>query len=70
MSECIKSWTGKPLCKFEARYDETSEVAKDTSQFSDVSANAIFWGREVPTNRTKTYVHDVCVRCGKVINRP
>jgi len=47
--------------KFEARYDEKIV----TDEFTNTAA--IFFQRDLPTN--KTYVHDICVYCGKIVVR-
>jgi hypothetical protein len=58
-------WIGG--CKFEARYDESSpdQALRDVVEVA----------KSVPSYvikmliREKTYIHDVCTRCGKVIKR-
>ena len=56
-------------CKFEARYDEepaelVSEVVAEISRASDEAVRAIIRG-----NVRRTYIHDVCIRCGRTIER-
>jgi hypothetical protein len=63
MSRCYNSWFGSH--KFEPRYDLGPA---DVSKFESISG-----GRAVSfmeTLRSKTYVHDVCIKCGEVIIRP
>ena len=63
MSGCErKGWLFRG-CKFEPRYDLSPA---DMSRLGKVS-NA--QPEHLDKFRTKTYVHDVCVRCGKVIPR-
>lgn len=52
-------------CKFEPRYDTVSAVTPtfDAIFFSGVGA------QPKSTPERKTYVHDICVRCGKVVKR-
>lgn len=58
-------WIGG--CKFEARYDKSSpsQALRDTVECS-ISIPAYVMKMLVDK---KTYVHDVCTRCGKVIRR-
>jgi len=64
-----KTIFGRPACRFEARYDESSKPVTSNDRFNDVSVTAVFFGREVPTEHKKTYVRDVCTTCGKTIER-
>ena len=61
MSKCIPFlWIVPRAHKFEARYDETATFppgAKLTPPFPDII--------EAAKNRTQTYRHDICVRCGE-----
>lgn len=58
MSEGCKSWRGH---KFEARYD-TEPVIYESERYGDSAFS--------DTASKKTYVHDICVRCGQVVQRP
>lgn len=65
MSECARAgkWIGG--CRFEPRYDVGNP---DLSRFRNIT------GYDLPAvlnaSKPKTYVHDVCARCGKVAHRP
>lgn len=65
MSDCPR--LGKLIggCRFEPRYDCG---APDLSRFDTLS------GGGVPTLiealKPTTYVHDICVTCGKIVDRP
>lgn len=69
--ECHGLWGMLFGHKFEARYDEviTSHAPpiKSMSVFCDAEVLAAL-GRLYNDTRS-TYAHDVCVRCGMVINR-
>ena len=68
MSEaCIgKTWLGGGHAhRFEARYDVG---VPDTSKCKDLALMS--WNDDPAAYRAKTYVHDVCTRCGKIIDRP
>lgn len=62
MADCPRAgkWFG---CKFEARYDESKPGKDEWMMFREgPGANE--------ANPVKvTYVHDVCVRCGRTIER-
>ena len=65
MSDCerVGKWIGG--CRFEARYDEG---APDLSGGLEMKS-----GNPAPfllALRPKTYIHDICTRCGKVVTRP
>lgn len=51
-------------CKFEARYDEGAPAVNDATGFSDGVV------RVIRASKSVTYVRDVCVRCGRTIERP
>lgn len=61
--ECPRfgKWLG---CKFEPRYD--LGVPSQALEFSGSAAGIIMLADAL---KPKTYVRDVCVRCGKVIAR-
>lgn len=50
--------------KFEARYDLS---AADLSPFQSI--HGLFAARFAQAMRSKTYVRDVCVKCGRTIER-
>lgn len=57
----FEKWIGR--CRFEPRYDLSPA---DLTQFTSVrSMNGSF----AEMFRRKTYVRDVCIRCGKTIER-
>lgn len=62
MSRCENSWFGRH--KFEARYDLGPA---DLSRFESISGRGA--GSFMEKLRQKTYVHDVCVRCGALVER-
>jgi hypothetical protein len=59
--------------KFEARYDET--YANPLDHVIEMQKEALLqgcWGGEIQGNFTpylkyKTYIHDICVKCGKIV---
>lgn len=66
MSECERAGKWFGACRFEERFDkgppDTTKIGfKD---ISNVDGNAFF-----ETCRPITYVHDICIRCGKVVSR-
>jgi hypothetical protein len=68
-NDCARAgrWIGR--CNFEARYDETpaehvSEVVAEINRASDEAVREIIRG-----NISRIYVRDVCVTCGKTIER-
>lgn len=63
MSKCQSHWRGQH--KFEPRYDLG---AANLSRFTSIEGIGV--GSFMEKLRPKTYVHDVCVRCGDTINRP
>lgn len=74
MTECPRFGKWFRACRFEARYDEVKQ-RRELGFGSDW-----FWetitidGKQKLTSKhptdTKTYVRDVCVRCGKTVARP
>lgn len=60
MEKCI-SWLGH---KFVARYDLG---ARDLSRF--IKFNTYDMNGFIEAMKPKTYVHDVCVRCGQIVER-
>ena len=66
MSDCERKnawWRG---CRFEARYDAPAAEFPAAFEFQGTAASmrAI-----VEAKRPKTYIRDVCIRCGKTIER-
>lgn len=64
MMDCHLKGTWFGGCKFEARYDLGPA---DLSNFESISGCGA--GSFMEKLRQKTYVHDVCVRCGEVVKR-
>jgi hypothetical protein len=69
MSDCQHAGKWFGACNFEPRYDEepaelVSEVVAEISRASDEAVRTIIQG-----NFRRTYVHDICTRCGKTIER-
>ncbi len=66
MSDCPRQGRLIGGCKFEARYDsELPEGFKLSSYEGSVAgAQALY-----DAVKTKTYVHDICTRCGKIVVR-
>lgn len=64
MSECERAgkWIGG--CRFEARYELSAPGLKIESYEGPRLVDVI------EASRAKTYVHDICTRCGKVVQRP
>ena len=64
MNECERKGKFFGGCKFEARYDigEPTMTLKGTMTGYD-------FREALEAIKPKTYVHDVCVTCGKTINR-
>lgn len=51
-------------CKFEARYDISKPDLSQMRNYRGYELLELF-----EKLRSKTYVHDICVRCGKVVKR-
>jgi hypothetical protein len=66
MSDCPRA--GRILfgCKFRARYDEhePSDIFAHLFHTGQAAIEALKAGA-----KRSTYIHDVCVRCGRVIER-
>ena len=65
MSDCLrfgKFWNG---CRYEARYD----IGKPTWVPEEVSGTAAGVAVVMESSRPKTYVRDVCIRCGRTVER-
>jgi hypothetical protein len=58
-----KLFTG---CKFEGRY---SEALPDGFVLGDVKGAAGGISILVDAHKSKTYIHDICIRCGKIVKR-
>lgn len=66
----IWPWESRHNCSehghlFEARYDQEPGTMNFNGEMSNQSAKEYFKART-----KKTYVHDICVYCGTVVNRP
>ena len=62
-----KTIFGQPTCRFEARYDEVREPALEG--LDDHAKNTVSFFGPMPERHKKTYVHDICVKCGAVVKR-
>jgi hypothetical protein len=49
-------------CKFEARYDLSPVDVSGLARLKSFEGN-------LDSLRRRTYVHDICIRCGKVVDR-
>jgi hypothetical protein len=65
MSRCI-TWRG--VHRFEARYDLSPATCHPTqvSTLLGVDPSIIALGEQ---SRQRTYIHDICVRCGTIVKR-
>lgn len=63
MNACprLGRWRG---CKFRPRYDQT--VSEHAAQICAIAAAA---GQTVSVPMDSAYVRDVCIRCGKAVQR-
>jgi hypothetical protein len=57
------SWLGH---KFEARFDIGAKVGGPV----EYEGSALFVLELEKLKQSRTYVHDICVRCGHVVQRP
>lgn len=69
MTDCTPRWWGPGAHKFQPRYDEQRTAPQwltntmlDTTTKVDIQGNHQDW--------KKTYVHDICSRCGAVVQHP
>ena len=51
-------------CKFEGRYDEGAPDLAPFKSFKAADTSAF-----LNSLKPKTYVHDICIRCGKTVKR-
>lgn len=67
MSQCerVGKWIGG--CRFEPRYDLGEP---DTSKIGRVAHYISAAPDLIKACRPSTYIHDICIRCGKVTQRP
>lgn len=65
MSSCKRAGRLIAGCKFSPRFDLSPAAYPDGS----VTTTAAAMFSIMETTRTKTYVRDVCERCGKTIER-
>jgi len=61
----LGKWIGG--CRFEARYDLGPA---DRSGLSGLEGSAVSVLKALEKMRAKTYVHDICTTCGKIVRRP
>ena len=62
MNECPQFGAVFGGCRFEARYDK---AALDLTKIGRAQASA----DQIKAMCAKTYVHDICIRCGRVVER-
>ena len=62
MNACPRDYRIFPCCRFEPRYDK---AALDLSKIGRATASA----EQIEAMCLKTYVQDVCIRCGKAVDR-
>lgn len=61
MSECDAKYRMFPRCRFQARYDFGRP---DLGRFKSIPTPEF-----IEALKPKTYIKDVCIRCGKTIKR-
>lgn len=61
--ECLPGWFGRRTHNFEGRYDLSApRITKmETSGYSSSEAMCEF----LDAMKAKTYIYDICTRCGK-----
>ena len=59
-----KTVFGQPACRFEARYDRGAPAVPGMNVSDPSAVPAI-----VESFKSQTYVRDVCIRCGRTIER-
>lgn len=73
MSECERSGRWFSGCRFEARYDEPVLSDREKTFGRDGTWEPIPGTNRIryvtPPLGNRTYVHDICIRCGKVVSR-
>ena len=70
MSECDrKTIFGRPACRFEARYDQGAIDAENFYASDLITIETHDRVDALAAWRKQTYVRDVCVKCGKTIER-
>lgn len=66
MTDCErKTWLGQPACRFEARYDMAPAIRHFGGYQGPVEGIPL----AIKASMNRTYVRDVCIRCGKTIER-
>ena len=66
MIDCThKTIFGRPACRFEPRYDRTSPEAMPKVSLSDPFGLPAV----IESFKSQTYIRDVCIRCGRTIER-
>lgn len=63
MTECGKKTWSFYNCKFEPRYDYSKPDFQNISKARGLDEDLI------RAMCSKTYVHDICVNCGKIVKR-
>lgn len=64
--ECPRFGKMVRSCKFEPRYDEGVPTAAQPTSYHGPAGGV---ARMLEASKPRTYVRDVCVRCGKTIER-
>lgn len=64
-------WTWQKGCaegvhQFEARYDESAPDVSSIERLNTTVGGAVEY---LNAMKAKTYVYDICVRCGKIVKR-
>lgn len=66
MTNQCKTWYGATRCNFEARYDLSPAMTEDATLTNATDKSVALF---LDALRTKTYVHDICTACGKIVKR-
>ncbi len=65
MSDCPrfgKFWNG---CRFQARFDES----EPTLEITQYRGSMVSYIEALKASKKRTYVRDVCIRCGRTVER-
>lgn len=61
---CLRSGSWFRGCRFDARYEERDGISVVLEDMSPSSAE-----RMLKAAKNRIYVHDICIRCGKIVAR-
>ena len=53
--------------RFEARYNYGEPRIKSMGESSNITAQELV--NIINSTKSKTYIHDICVKCGKIVNK-